>query len=309
MELFTLQYVLAVAEYRKFSLAAQACYIGQPALSQQIAKLEKELGVTLFVRNAHTVTLTEPGKEFVLRAKEILQSVSALQAEMNRFAGLRKGKLNVGVITSLQCINFGGMLSTFFTRYPGIDMNIVQRGTDDLIKQLNEHSLDVAFMNRPVSRLPSTLQFHKLGEDRYSLAVPKTHPLSRREYVSLRELKNERFIFHQTGQVAFELCRNACRNAGFEPHIVCHSENPTIGLYMVQGGLGLAFLPTEEFEHHRIDNIAEVKIIEPIIKEVGIAWRQDSSSPLVDTIVQFSRSWVDGSVDDLPAQETAAQLP
>ena len=101
----------------------------------------------------------------------------------------------------------------------------------------------------------------------------------------------------------------ACRNAGFEPHIVCHSENPTIGLYMVQGGLGLAFLPTEEFEHHRIDNIAEVKIIEPIIKEVGIAWRQDSSSPLVDTIVQFSRSWVDGSVDDLPAQETAAQLP
>ena len=171
------------------------------------------------------------------------------------------------------------------------------------------HSLDVAFMNRPVSRLPSTLQFHKLGEDRYSLAVPKTHPLSRREYVSLRELKNERFIFHQTGQVAFELCRNACRNAGFEPHIVCHSENPTIGLYMVQGGLGLAFLPTEEFEHHRIDNIAEVKIIEPIIKEVGIAWRQDSSSPLVDTIVQFSRSWVDGSVDDLPAQETAAQLP
>lgn len=271
MELFTLQYVLAVAEYRKFSLAAQACYIGQPALSQQIAKLEKELGVTLFVRNAHTVTLTEPGKEFVLRAKEILQSVSALQAEMNRFAGLRKGKLNVGVITSLQCINFGGMLSTFFTRYPGIDMNIVQSGTYDLIKQLNEHSLDVAFMNRPVSRLPSTLQFHKLGEDRYSLAVPKTHPLSRREYVSLRELKNERFIFHQTGEVAFELCRNACRNAGFEPHIVCHSENPTIGLYMVQGGLGLAFLPTEEFEHHRIDNIAEVKIIEPIIKEVGIA--------------------------------------
>ena len=289
MELFTLQYVLAVAEYRKFSLAAQACYIGQPALSQQIAKLEKELGVTLFVRNAHTVTLTEPGKEFVLRAKEILQSVSALQAEMNRFAGLRKGKLNVGVITSLQCINFGGMLSTFFTRYPGIDMNIVQSGTYDLIKQLNEHSLDVAFMNRPVSRLPSTLQFHKLGEDRYSLAVPKTHPLSRREYVSLRELKNERFIFHQTGQVAFELCRNACRNAGFEPHIVCHSENPTIGLYMVQGGLGLAFLPTEEFEHHRIDNIAEVKIIEPIIKEVGIAWRQDSSSPLVDTIVQRGR--------------------
>ena len=219
MELYTMQYVLALAEYKKFSLAAQACYIGQPALSQQIAKLEKELGVALFVRNAHTVVLTEAGKEFVLRAKQILQNVGALEAEMNQFAGLRKGRLNIGVITSLQCIDFGGMLSSFFVNYPKIDANIIQSGTHDLLNKLGERTLDVAFLNHPVSNLPTSVEFYKLGEDHYSLAVPKSHPLAKRSCVRLAELKDERFIFHQTGQVAFQLCLRACRDAGFEPKI------------------------------------------------------------------------------------------
>lgn len=291
MELYTMQYVLALAEYKKFSLAAQACYIGQPALSQQIAKLEKELGVALFVRNAHTVVLTEAGKEFVLRAKQILQNVGALEAEMNQFAGLRKGRLNIGVITSLQCIDFGGMLSSFFVNYPKIDANIIQSGTHDLLNKLGERTLDVAFLNHPVSNLPTSVEFYELGEDHYSLAVPKSHPLAKRSCVRLAELKDERFIFHQTGQVAFQLCLRACRDAGFEPNIVCHSENPTISLYMVQGNLGIAFLPSEEFRHRHIDELVEVRIHEPIFKEVGIAWRRDSNSPLVDTLVNFSKEW------------------
>ena len=81
MELYTLRYVLAVADSGNFSLAAQACHVGQPALSQQIAKLEKELGVALFARNPRGATLTEAGKDFVLRAREILQRAQALQAE------------------------------------------------------------------------------------------------------------------------------------------------------------------------------------------------------------------------------------
>ena len=114
MELYTLRYVLAVADSGNFSLAAQACHVGQPALSQQIAKLEKELGVALFARNPRGATLTEAGKDFVLRAREILQRAQALQAEMSFYAGLRKGSLNLGIITSLQCINFGGKYSSVF---------------------------------------------------------------------------------------------------------------------------------------------------------------------------------------------------
>jgi len=291
MELYTMRYILAIAEYRNFSLAAQACHIGQPGLSHQVSRLEKELGVTLFLRNPHGVVLTQAGQEFVQKAREIIQQADALEAAMAAYAGLRKGVLNLGIITSLQCIDFGGMLSAFCGSYPNISVNVKQDGTYGLLDCLNDRSLDAAFLNRTVSPLPGTLDFLKLGEDRYSLAVPRLHRLAHRGQISLKELKNENFIFHQQGQVAYHLCLSACQKAGFEPRIVCRSANPTTGLYMVQGGLGVAFLPSEEFASRSIDGVVELKLEEPIIKEVGIAWRKDNISPLVDTVVRFAGEW------------------
>ena len=292
MELYTMRYVLAVAELGSFSLASQACHVGQPALSQQVARLEKELGLALFTRSSRGVALTEAGREFVRRAGEIVQRADALQAEMALYAGVRRGTLNLGIITSLQCIDFGGLLSAFCGSYPDVSVNIVQDGTHRLLELLMDRKIDAAFLNRPMSGIPSGLEFVKLGEDVYSLAVPTLHPLAKREQASLRELRDEHFIFHQTGQVASELCLAACRAAGFEPNIVCRSASPTTGLYMVQGGLGVALLPSEEFSARKLKGITELKLKEKIVKEVGAAWRKDLSSPLVDAIVGFSQDWV-----------------
>lgn len=292
MELYTMRYVLAVAELGSFSLASQACHVGQPALSQQVARLEKELGLALFTRSSRGVSLTEAGREFVRRAGEIVQRADALQAEMALYAGVRRGTLNLGIITSLQCIDFGGLLSAFCGSYPDVSVNIVQDGTHRLLELLMDRKIDAAFLNRPMSGIPSGLEFVKLGEDVYSLAVPTLHPLAKREQASLRELRDEHFIFHQTGQVASELCLAACRAAGFEPNIVCRSASPTTGLYMVQGGLGVALLPSEEFSARKLKGITELKLKEKIVKEVGAAWRKDISSPLVDAIVGFSQEWV-----------------
>lgn len=293
MDLFTIKYVLAVADTGSFSRAAQACYVGQPALSQQISRLERELGVTLFNRHSRGITLTEAGKAFVLRGREIVQSCEALQSEMFRYAGLEKGALNLGIITSLQCIDFGGMLSDFCQTHTHISVNIMQAGTYTLLKKLEDRSIDLAFLNRPAAPMPTAFHFVKLGEDHYSLAIPRTHRLAGRERVSLAELRDEKFIFHQSGQVAAELCLNACRSAGFEPNIVCRSADPSTGLFMVRGGLGVAFLPSEEFRTHSIPDVVELKLDEAIIKEVGMAYRKDVSSPVLDATVAFVREWVE----------------
>lgn len=293
MELYTMKYVIAVADCGNFSLAAQTCHVGQPALSQQIARLERELGTPLFYRNSRGATPTEAGAAFVRQAREILQKSEALQAEMTFYSGLKRGNLNLGIITSLQCINFGGMLSAFCSTYPEISINIQQGGTHGLMELLLERAIDLAFLNRPINAISPSLDFTKLGEDTYSLAVPDDHPLADRSRVSLRELKKERFIFHQSGQVAAELSLRACREAGFEPNIVCRSGNPTTGLYMVQGGLGVAFLPSEEFQSHSVEGIVELKLEEKITKEVGLAWRRDAMSPLLDAMIQFAKEWVD----------------
>lgn len=292
MELFVMRYVLAVAEHKNFSLAAHACHIGQPALSQQIAKLEKQLGVTLFMRNSRGAVLTEAGEEFVRRAREILQRTEALGSEMSLYAGLCRGTLNVGVITSLQCIDFGGMLSALCSTYPEISVNIQQGGTHILLQQLIDRKLDLAFCNKPSGGVPNGIEFQHLGQDRFHVAVPANHPLAGEKKISLARLKNERFIFHQAGQVASELCLNACLKAGFEPNIVCRSSSPTTGLYMVRGGLGVALFPSEEFRGRSLEGVVELELEEDIFKEVGVAYRQDLSSALMEATVQFALNWV-----------------
>ena len=94
--------------------------------------------------------------------------------------------------------------------------------------------------------------------------------------------------------MASELCLRACREAGFEPNIVCRSGSPTTGLYMVQGGLGIALFPSEEFQARTLDGVVELQLEETIRKEVGVAWRKDAASSLVDATVQFAREWCDG---------------
>ncbi|MBQ7534426.1 MAG: LysR family transcriptional regulator [Stomatobaculum sp.] len=307
MDLTVMNYVVSVADSGNFSQAAEVCHVGQPALSQQIARLEKELGVRLFFRNPRGAVLTEAGTEFVRRAREILKSADELSEQMSFFAGLHRGSLTLGIITSLQCIEFGSMLSAFVHSYPDITFSIRQFGTYQLAEMLTDRKIDLAFMNRPLQGVPSQLAFEKLGEDRYDLAVPYDHPLAARAVraksspggtgpehlaeVSMQELKDERFIFHQPWQVASELVLKACRDAGFEPNIVCRSGEPGTSLYMVQGGMGVALFPEEEFMGRQLDGICRLHIKEDIIKEVGVAWRKDSESPLITEAVRFAKEW------------------
>ena len=299
MDLNVMNYVVSVADSGNFSRAAEICHVGQPALSQQIARLDKELGVRLFIRNARGAVPTEAGTEFVRRARELLRSSEELAEQMSSYAGLHKGTLTLGIITSLECIEFGSMLSAFVRTYPDITLNILQYGTYPLEEMLANREIDLAFLNLPPQGLPPQLVFKKLGEDRYSLAVPYDHPLAALmpapgeevPEISLKDLKGERFIFHHTGQVASDLIMSACRLAGFEPNIVCRSGEPTTSMYMVKGGMGIALFPEEEFRGRQLDGICRIRLREDICKEVGIAWRKDSESPLISEAVRFAEEW------------------
>ena len=204
---------------------------------------------------------------------------------MSFYAGLRKGSLNLRHLPALKCINTGGMLSAFCGSYSDISVNIVQEGTHQLLELLLDRKVDLAFLNRPLSQLAPAWEF--VGcRDHYSLAVPRVHPLAGREEVSLRELRGEHFIFHQTGQVAAELCLTACRQGRRAGHRLPRPSRSTTSLYMVQGGLGVAFLPSEDFRSHTLSGVREIKLEERIVKEVGGGLAPGPSLP-VDTAVQF----------------------
>ena len=118
MDLQQMEYVLAVAKYRNFTLAAESCFISQSSLSLQISKLEKELGVRLFDRTTRSIRITQAGQAFVQQAAEILQGSDRLRQTMSDYSGLLRGTINIGAITALEKIGFSDLIADFYARYP-----------------------------------------------------------------------------------------------------------------------------------------------------------------------------------------------
>lgn len=292
MEIHQLRYALAVAKFNSFSLAADDCFVSQSTLSQQVAKLEKELGVELFVRNTRSVSTSEAGMEFVLQASTILRSMGELEQSMSDYQNLLRGTLNLGAINSLEKIDFCNMLTAFFAQYPNLNLNIVHRGSYELIEALRDHSVELAFLAVPDKNNCNDIYFESLGRDDYTMVVSSRHPFARMGTIDLAQASGERFIFQHADQAISETCMIACQQAGFTPKIVCRNRSTVITLQLVKAGLGIAFLPAEEIPNYRIDGVTSVRLNPPLYKNIAFAHLKGAQpSKLARRIIQFVKEW------------------
>src|SRR5579872_6523146 len=146
MELRQLRYFVAVAQKRHFTQAAQELSIAQPALSQQVRQLERELGVTLFERSSRHVRLTPPGEALLVRAERILAEVEWARMEMQEYTGLARGRVVVGALQSLEAFRFPALLARFHTRFAGIEIVLREEATERLLELLNTGQLDLTLI-------------------------------------------------------------------------------------------------------------------------------------------------------------------
>ncbi len=142
MELRQLHYFVVLARALNFTEAAARIGIAQPALSQQIRALERELGVTLLNRTSRRVSLTDSGVAFFNRAEKLLAEADAAKLEMQEFAGLARGKIVVGVVPNLGEIWLANLLADFHQRYPGIEIVLIEETTLPLENLLARGQLD-----------------------------------------------------------------------------------------------------------------------------------------------------------------------
>lgn len=288
MDIHQMQYVLAVAKYRNFTLAAESCYISQSSLSQQVSNLEKELGIRLFNRTTRTIQITEAGEAFVQMAADILRNIDLLAQTMSTYSGFLRGTISIGSITALEKINFSNLIADFYSHYPNLTLNIFQGKSLSLLESIDKRTIDVAFLTQPPSCDYPNIKFELMGVDEYVLLVPDSHPLASRDVVDLAELKDERFIFHNPEQAASSLCLQACAEAGFTPNVVCHFDASSIALSLIRSGIGIGFLPSEELEYFHVKGIRQLKLTKPIEKRIVMATSSKGKpSHLVSTFVQF----------------------
>jgi LysR family transcriptional regulator, transcription activator of glutamate synthase operon len=243
MEVHQLVYFESVSRHLHFTRAAEELNVAQPSVSQQIRKLEAELGAPLFHRMKRRVTLTEAGQTFLPHARAVLQRLDEARFEVQELTGLRKGSLAVGAPPSVGTHLLPRALAAFSERHPGISLAFREAGSRTLLSLLEDGELDLAVVIQPI-RHPA-LETMPLLEEELLLAVPRQHALatgSRR--IRLTQLRDEPFVLLREG--AYDLREQtlaACRRAGFEPRVALDGGEMDSMLRFVAAGIGLAILP------------------------------------------------------------------
>jgi DNA-binding transcriptional LysR family regulator len=178
MEMHQLAYFESVSRHLHFTRAAEELNVAQPSVSQQIRKLEAELGTPLFHRMKRNVALTEAGVLFLKHARSVLQELDEARVEVQELTGLRKGTLAVGAPPSVGTHLFPRALAAFSQRHPGISLTFREAGSRTLVQLLEDGELDLAVVIQPI-RHPA-LETRPLLEEELLLAVPHAHPLAPR---------------------------------------------------------------------------------------------------------------------------------
>jgi LysR family hydrogen peroxide-inducible transcriptional activator len=241
MELHQLRYFCAVADTASFSRAAEKCHVSQPSLSQQIQKLESELGGRLFDRLGRSVRLTDLGEAFLPRARSVLHELSSAKDELTERLQSEAGPIVIGAIPTIAPYWLASRLATFSRKFPKVHLTIAEEITPVLLERLRAGSVDLAVLALPIRG--HEFDSYPLFTERLFAALPKTHKLARRPALQLADLRRDPFLFLRDGHCFRESAVAACDRARLRPNVVFESGHLSSLLAMVGAGMGVSLVP------------------------------------------------------------------
>jgi LysR family hydrogen peroxide-inducible transcriptional activator len=241
MELSQLKYVVAVADTGNFTRAAARANIAQPSLSQQIIKLERELGHRIFHRLGRKAVLTEAGTVFLERARRILFEVEDAIKELSDHPSLER-RITVGAIPTLAPYVLPELITVCRKRFPNLQVNIREDFKQVLIHDLLAGDLDLALAATPVRH--ATIQVEVLWKEALILAVPKGHQLAAKERVTGADLTQETFILMGSSSSLTDRIKQFCGDYHFEPKIGSRCAQVATVKALVAIGAGISILPS-----------------------------------------------------------------
>lgn len=275
MDLRQLRYLVALAEERNFTRAAAREHIAQPALSQQIRRLEEEVGVTLVERTTRRVQMTYAGDLLLARGRRALAELDAARAELEEIRGLQTGRVMVGTMHTMGPVDVSLALALFHGRHPGVELTVREESSEELAGMLREDKLDLAFLSVTERIESHGLGLHQLISEELVVILPQEHPLAKRRQVPMAALREEQFISFREGARLRELLSTAGHHADFEPKIMLESNESARIRRLVARGMGVAILPRSDAEGPGAP-VALARLIDPsLTRDITLAWRQD----------------------------------
>ncbi len=251
MEMHQLRYVVAVARTGNFSRAAEHCHVSQPSLSQQIQKLEDELGERLFDRMKRQAKPTPHGEAFLRRAVRILEEADAAKREATDARDLLRGTVSVGVLPTIAPYLLPDVMAEFTERFPGVEMVVQEDTTAGLIKLVHGYEIDFALASQPIQ--DERLKIHELFSEELLLALPPGHPLTSKQSVAFADLEGERLIVMKEGHCLGEQVLGFCDRRNVKSKISFRSAQLETIQALVSSGLGISLIPAMATRHERED--------------------------------------------------------
>lgn len=241
MEIHQLRYFVAVAEEENFSHAAEREHVSQPSLSQQIHKLEDELGQQLFDRLPRSVVLTAAGRTFLEYARRILAEITDARRSVAALEDEVAGKLSVGAIPSIALYMLPRLISGFQQRYPKVTFELFEDLTDKLVGRLEEGSVDLVLASADEGT--PHLAKYSLGNEPLRLLLPENHRLARKRTIKWSELAGEKFLLlHEEHSLSTRVRQLLAANQ-LDPDVVLEGAQLATIAAMVAAGLGVTVVP------------------------------------------------------------------
>src|SRR3954451_2066883 len=273
MELRQLRYLVALAEERNFTRAAAREHIAQPALSQQIRRLEEQVGIALVERTTRRVALTSAGELLVGRARRILREVDSARAELEALTGIETGHVFVGVLHTMGPVDVSLVLAEFHERHPGVELTVREQSSEELAAMLRDDEIDLAFLSVTERVEGEGLALRQLVSEELVLVVAPGHRLAGRRRVRMAELSGEEVISYREGSRLRELLVGAGHDAGFDPRVKLESNESERIRRLVARRLGIAILPRSDAVRGGSE-VSVAALVEPTLRrDITLAWR------------------------------------
>jgi DNA-binding transcriptional LysR family regulator len=261
MDIRQLKYFLAVSEEGQITRAAERLHITQPPLSQQMISLEKELGVQLLQRTKKHVHLTEAGRILQRRATQIMELIKTTINEVQDTSSGVQGKLAIGMITSSGRFLVPEHIQAFHQSYPFISYDFRQGDTQRILELLNSHLIEIGFVLLPIDS--SLYNYIALpNEGMIMVASPQSIALDDGIELHLANLKNQPLLIHRRYET---IIFDYCHQAGFEPNILCISDEVAPLLIYAHLKIGISIVPQSAINLIPSSSLLVRKITEPTL--------------------------------------------
>lgn len=273
MELRTLRFFVAVAEEESFTRAAARLFVAQPAVSQQIRSLERELGETLFDRNPRSVRLTEAGRALLPLANRTLAAADTLTAEFASRSALLTGSLSLGTVDGVEHTRLPGLLGSFHRQYPGVTVHLVDGRSSELISRVDDGRLDAAVVALPERSLPDGFRAEVMLEDEIVAVVASHSPLAGRRSVPVEMLDGRTLITYGPDSGLRPWLQAAFDAVGIDFTVRYATNDAALHVALVDAGVGVALSVRTDRALTDNPRVRALPIAPPLTYRKALVWR------------------------------------